>query len=197
MDKEKRIKELLQETRISFNRDGDHIEGNRVRGLYDLIKDWFTPDFVVVEIGSCEGSSTELFVLTCKFVYAIDPWDKLKKPHDERVIENAVRSEEIYKARMAKYDNIKTIKGFSVTESVLFEDGSVDAVYIDGAHDPQSVRRDINAWLPKIKREGIMCGHDWDCGNIRNEVFGVFKGVDQTYKDNSWAVDLKKWMRGW
>jgi len=190
MNKEKRLKELLQETRISFNPDGDNPEGNRVRGLYDLVLDWLGPDFVVVEIGSCEGSSTELFALTCKYVYAIDPWDNLKKPHNERVIKNAVQSEKIYKARMSKYDNVKTIKGFSVAESLLFEDGSVDAVYIDGAHDPLSVRKDLNAWLPKIRVGGVMCGHDYPCADVRNEVIEILGNTAQTYKDGSWALRI-------
>ena len=71
MNKKERIEALLQEKRISYNGDGDFKEGNRVGGLYELIQDFFEPEFVVVEIGSCEGTSTELIALREEFDKAI------------------------------------------------------------------------------------------------------------------------------
>jgi hypothetical protein len=48
------------------------------------------------------------------------------------------------------------------------EDASVDAVWIDAGHDTESVRRDVEAWMPKIKDGGIMAGHDIDLQGVRN-----------------------------
>ena len=88
---------------------------------------------------------------------------------------------------MEQYSNVHTIKGFSAEEAVGFQDHSVDAVYIDGAHDIGSVRKDINLWLPKIKEGGVICGHDWSSLVVRNGVTGILGEPEKTYKDSSWA----------
>lgn len=42
-----------------------------------------------------------------------------------------------------------------------YQDESIDFVFIDARHDPDSVRSDINSWLPKVKKGGIIAGHDY------------------------------------
>lgn len=55
-------------------------------------------------------------------------------------------------------------------------DGPVDFVYIDAAHDYESVKADIAAWWPKVKPGGILAGHDY-C-----EAWpGVKKAVDEAF----------------
>lgn len=191
MDKQQRIAELLQEKRISYAEDEGNVEGNRVGGLYDLIKEHFGPHFVVAEIGSCEGSSTELFALTCGHIYAIDPWDTAKKPNSEIEAEKAPESEQRYRERMLLYRNVTTIKNFSEKAVEVFPDNFLDAVYIDGAHDQESVIQDIDIWLPKIKEDGVMCGHDWGCPYVSRAVKRKFGKIWKSYKDGSWAVNLK------
>jgi len=34
-------------------------------------------------------------------------------------------------------------------------------VYIDGSHEYEGVKKDILAWLPKIKINGYLTGHDF------------------------------------
>src|SRR5581483_11390753 len=43
----------------------------------------------------------------------------------------------------------------------LYEDKSLDFVFIDAKHDYDSVRKDIAAWRPKIMVGGLICGHDY------------------------------------
>lgn len=58
---------------------------------------------------------------------------------------------------------VEAMEMLSVDASKLFEDGSVDFVFIDAAHDYDNVRADLCAWLPKVKHGGVLAGHDY-CG---------------------------------
>lgn len=55
-----------------------------------------------------------------------------------------------------------------------FEGGSVDAVFIDADHSYEAVKRDILAWLPKVKGGGMICGHDFDEPGVKQAVVEVF-----------------------
>jgi len=41
-----------------------------------------------------------------------------------------------------------------------FEDESIDLVFLDASHHYPDVVRDIKVWYPKIRKGGILCGHD-------------------------------------
>jgi hypothetical protein len=63
----------------------------------------------------------------------------------------------------------------SVRAARAYDDGELDFVFIDAAHDYASVRADIGAWLPKVAKNGWCCGHDYDAASD----FGVVKAVDE------------------
>ena len=52
----------------------------------------------------------------------------------------------------------------SVDASHWFHD-TADFIFIDGDHDAPAPAQDIEAWLPHLKRGGILAGHDkWEPG---------------------------------
>ena len=62
-----------------------------------------------------------------------------------------------------------------------YKDGSLDAVFIDADHSYESVRKDIDAWLPKVKIGGYIAGHDF------TPVYeGVIRAVTETFDE--WKV---------
>lgn len=83
------------------------------------------------------------------------------------------------------------------------EDSTLDFIYLDAAHDYESVKKDIETWLPKMKEGSIISGDDYAIcwpGVIQsvNEIFSEMgKEVDiggYTNKDNpigtQWRVFL-------
>jgi predicted O-methyltransferase YrrM len=71
-------------------------------------------------------------------------------------------------------------------------DEQLDAVFIDAAHDYESVKGDLERWVPKVRKGGIVCGHDYTKGwpgvvNAVNERFGKPDRVVDTF----WCVEVK------
>lgn len=61
----------------------------------------------------------------------------------------------------------------SVEAARFIKDHSLDFVYIDGDHSYKHVIDDLNAWLPKIRIGGVLCGHDYaggHCPDVYNAV---------------------------
>lgn len=58
----------------------------------------------------------------------------------------------------------------------LFPEQSLYCVFIDADHTYDSVRRDIELWLPKIQLGGVLAGHDydWDTEDVKKAVMDFF-----------------------
>lgn len=59
-------------------------------------------------------------------------------------------------------DKILLIISDSATAAGLFCDASLEWVHLDARHDYESVKADIEAWLPKVKPGGWLSGDDYD-----------------------------------
>lgn len=63
----------------------------------------------------------------------------------------------------------------SVEAAGRFTDGSVDLVFIDADHAEESVLRDLEAWVPRVRPGGVISGHDYGSHNHP----GVQRAVDR------------------
>ena len=59
-------------------------------------------------------------------------------------------------------ERITLIISDSVAASRVFGDMSLDWVHLDARHDYESVKADIEAWLPKVKTGGWLSGDDYN-----------------------------------
>ncbi len=66
-----------------------------------------------------------------------------------------------------------------------YEDNKFDFIYIDACHTYDCVKKDLNDWLPKLKNDGLMCGHDYFDGFP-----GVIQAVDEFIVDNDFEMIL-------
>ena len=157
---------------------------------------------VVVEIGTGFGDSAQLILQTIPkdgHLFTIDPLDGRS---GGSVIEET-SSKDFFltiQEKLRPYkDRYTLIVGLSKMVSRFFLDRSVDMVFLDGAHDYESVMTDILSWLPKIREGGIICGHDYECPStqcdpsllIKYSVldycaarhYGVIRAVDEIFED--------------
>jgi len=72
----------------------------------------------------------------------------------------------------------------------LIKDASLDFVYIDGNHQFEYVSEDIKAWLPKVKKGGRLCGHDY---TFAQNHWGVKKAVDEILGNVEVRKDIDSW----
>jgi predicted O-methyltransferase YrrM len=189
-EKNERIKELLLTPRMFYADYNDRF--NQLKGLKMLIDEYINEHTIMVEIGSFSGVSAELFSLHCKEIHCVDLWDTYWEIEDKQRTEFA---EYTFNKLLVNYNNIKKIKDSSTNAANMFEDKSLDFVYIDAAHDYENVKKDILAWLPKVKNGGCIAGHDYRYDpNI-----GVYEAVNDifveeykivTFPDSSFVVRI-------
>ena len=79
------------------------------------------------------------------------------------------------KKTFQKNPNCKILRKTSLKAASRVPD-ELDLVFIDGAHSYENVKQDIALWLPKVRKGGILSGHDYSL-----EHPGVLKAVDEAF----------------
>jgi hypothetical protein len=149
----------------------------------------------VVELGVEQGEYSEVL---CKanpegHLICIDPWQHYKGYRDHVNQQKLDGFYEKTKARLAPY-TVTFIKDFSETAVKQFKDESLDAIYIDANHSFQYVVNDLCWWVPKIKKGGIVSGHDY-CktkNDFHLHVMEAVHGYTSAFRVSPWFVLGKK-----
>ena len=72
----------------------------------------------------------------------------------------------------------------SITAAERFQPGTFDFAYIDANHSYDFVKQDILSWLPKIKKGGVIGGHDFDWKDTENgKEYSVRNAVRDVFGD--------------
>jgi cephalosporin hydroxylase len=179
-------------------------------GLLDFIDKYIKPTDVIYEIGTWTGESAVFFARKCKHIYTIDNGMNNISPNINNNINENINTNEknintnkfFYDKRVKEFnslyntDKITLIENTSENIANIIPDNSIDLVYIDADHSYDGIKNDIKLWLPKIKNNGYISGHDY---HNYNTYFGVIKAVDEIFGrpdeifvDSSWVVQIKK-----
>lgn len=118
---------------------------------------------VGVELGVERGHYSEVLCRENPGVrlYCVDAWKAYRGYRDHVSQEKLDRFYTEAQARLSAYPRCTLVRKFSVDAARDFTDGSLDFVYIDAAHDLQSVVTDIATWSRKVRPGGIVSGHDY------------------------------------
>jgi hypothetical protein len=176
-----------------------------------------------VEVGTFKGSFSNQIVNNWSgTLYMVDVWRPLESGYDDS-------------SNHGRYDGgvytdaMENIKGFedraimvratSEIASDMFNDNSLDFVYIDANHAYDYVVQDIELWYPKVKKGGFICGHDylgldwyddpsysdnnkdkfiWGTDGTYMGVFGVNPAVDEFCEKNGYELRVtSEWLGTW
>ena len=168
------------------------VDYNNIEGFFTwptFYKDMvnrFPPGSLFVEVGSYQGKSIVYLAKTQAEqgkkmqIVAVDHFKDQSGGMLEKFMSNV------------KDIDVNIIIGESTVVAEDFEDGSIDLVFIDAAHDYESVKADIEAWLPKVR--GVIAGHDYI-----PTYPGVMKAVDEKFEEvvkdyafeGCWMVNIK------
>ncbi len=94
-------------------------------------------------------------------LFCVDAWKAYRGYRDHVSQEKLDRFYDEARARLARFPSASTIRKFSTEAARDFDDGELDFVYIDAAHDICSVINDLHAWSRKVRPGGIIAGHDY------------------------------------
>ena len=166
---------------------------------------------VGVEVGTFKGefSKTILSQWHGK-LYMVDVWNKIENYDDKNNHDHTVGIyNECIKNTSEFYERSFMLRMTSEEGSKLFQNNSLDFVYIDANHSYDGFMADLNFWVPKVKPGGLISGHDYLLTNWYNGeflengkdktiyfddeylgIFGVNSAIDEFVKKNDIKLNL-------
>lgn len=179
-----------------------------------------------VEIGVFKGDlSKELLEKWGGVLYMVDVWRPLGMEYQDA--SNHSEHMTAYSDTMINIQGYEDrgimIRATSKIASEMFEDESLDFIYIDANHAYDFVKEDLELWFPKLKKGGMFSGHDYinmdwyndpnflpnrkdkhmyihtaDGGSFYNGVFGVNPAVDEFCMERGYDANVtKEWFGTW
>ena len=127
----------------------------------------------------------------------IDTWEGSVEHKEFDIVVN----KELYNLFIENIEPVKNvinpIKLSSLDAVNLYDDESLDFVFIDASHEYEDVKNDILAWLPKVKVGGILAGHDYGwCVDVRRAVHEVLGEGADSYTDQ-YGIAYKTYNDPW
>lgn len=155
-----------------------------------------------VEIGCWKGRSSAFMAVEIansgkKIRFdCVDTWLGSDEPQHlaDEAVKNGSLFDEFCKNVMPVKNYIGIVRMASVEAAELYGNESLDFVFIDAAHDYESVKADIEAWFPKMKEGGVLAGDDFRWKGVERAVtekFGDhFEVHKQKGKGRQWVVHV-------
>jgi hypothetical protein len=134
------------------------------------------PDKRYLEVGSFVGATARI---ACdagyKHVLCVDTWSGGGDPDDWINELYDEEGESIFETFLKNTSNTpaQAMRMSSLCAARITADKSLDVIFLDGDHTYDAVKADIEAWLPKLKAGGVLCGHD----------YGIFPGVEKAVEE--------------
>jgi len=158
----------------------------------------------LVEVGVCNGRHAQELRREFKEaeLWLIDPWRHLESMSNYLCMKRRGEGNDIqwwgkmYERIVAQFGGDPRnhiLRTFSRTAALGFPDGHFDCVYLDADHRYPAVCEDIRLWLPKVRKGGILAGHDYK--KSKRKAFQVWRAVHESLgEENIVPGPDKNWL---
>jgi len=161
---------------------------------------------VFVEVGSFLGQSTAILsylidkykkpiVIDCVDIFELSEFSdgeheryigQLKGKFFETFLENMNKSKTMHNVRYIH-------KGTSVEIAKKYPDQSIDLVYLDASHLKEHLLWDLNSWISKVKKYGVVAGDDLDHKGVYEAIEEFFEKDENGDIKNSRGTNFGTW----
>lgn len=141
------------------------------------------------EIGVARGIYSEKLceIIPNLELYCIDPWDTYAGNQRGGRRADQYYNYQVALKKLSKY-HVHFIRKVSMEAVLDFKRASLDFVFIDGNHNYEYVLEDITEWSKKVRKNGIVAGHDYY--HFRGS--GVVEAVDEYVAAHDIDLQLTK-----
>jgi len=142
---------------------------------------------VGAEIGVYRGefSNDILRIINPQTLVLIDPYETGGKEYGESLnhLRTAYSTNEDYQfvaQRFSGNERAELNRKYSFDAVGDYPNNHFDFIYHDASHLYEEFKKDLNDWLPKLRADGVMCGHDY----IEIDNFGVVQAVNEFIEEH-------------
>ena len=135
--------------------------------MFDKVIKLIKSDCIWVEVGAWQGKSVAYCAVELinqgKFgkFYAVDSWDGGIDLQDYKIVKRGKLKETFLENMKPLGNKIESIESLSWDGAQHFDKESIDFCYIDAGHTYDCVKKDLEAWYPKVKKESYFGGDDY------------------------------------
>ena len=140
---------------------------------------------VCAEIGVANGNYSRdiLYITEPKKFHLIDAW--ISNRYNENLMENVMS---VFSLQIQE-GTVQINRGLSTEVLERFENEYFDWVYLDTDHRYALTKAELLLCNEKVKRGGIISGHDFCMGNwVNGYKYGVIEAVDEFCVTNNWEI---------
>lgn len=164
--------------------------------LYADVVQYFPSNSHFVEVGTWKGRSAAYMAVeiinsgkSIRFD-CVDTWEYVP----DQVDLPAELYTDLYNTFLSNIEPVKHIinpvRSRSTDAAKLYNNESLDFIFIDAAHDYENVLKDMKAWYPKLKSGGVFAGHDYSWSKeVKKAVHEFFGDRPIIEKEGCWIYN--------
>lgn len=151
----------------------------------DSLLEYFPSNACVAEVGVDHGEFSRKIFDSCRprKLHLIDAW------HTERYNDELLEKVETSFSREIQTKQVEINRGLSIEVVDSFQDEYFDWIYIDTSHDYITTKTELEKFSRKMKKDGIISGHDYSLGNwAKMFKYGVIEAVHEFCVNYGWEL---------
>jgi predicted O-methyltransferase YrrM len=127
--------------------------------------------YSILEVGAWAGRSADVLSrATDGVLYVVDSWEPSTDPLDETSSMDPRAARDEYMRTVGVRGNVVTYEMTSAEAYAMSGHLSFDMIFLDADHRYEAVREDILMWRSRLRRGGLLCGHDGEYASVRRAV---------------------------